>query len=302
MNEPKRRYLLGVVLILAVAASFATNSTLAAIAYADGATALSVLTYRTFTSLIVLYILLRIWRVPMALPPEKKRAALGLGLLLGAYSYGLLGAIEHIPVALAVLTFYLYPLFVGFGAWAMGREPMTLRLAASLIAAFVGLGFALDITGENLNLTGIALAAGGAVLNAALVLLNNRLVGATDSRPVSLYMLITATVCFILIDIAVGEYPVPPTPVGFAAFIGVGVFYAFSIIGFFVAISWIGTVRTSLFMNFEPIASMFLGVTLLSQMLEPSQYFGAALVVAAILFTCTARAEADPRSRSKTPR
>ncbi len=285
MAHSKRRFLLGVVLILAVAASFATNSTLAAIAYADGATALSVLTYRKFAAAAVLFVIIRMWRVPLYLPPQKRRAALAMGLLLGAYSYGLLGAIEHIPVALAVLTFYLYPLFVGFGAWVTGRERMTFRLAVALITAFIGLGLALDITGAGLNMTGIALAAGGAALNAVLVLTNSRLVGSTDSRPVSFHMLITATLFYVVIDIFVGDFPLPRTPLGYAAFFGVGAFYSFSIIGFFIAVSWIGSVRTSLLMNFEPVASMFLGIIVLGQFLEPSQYLGAALVVGAILFS-----------------
>ena len=89
----------------------------------------------------------------------------------------------------------------------------------------------------------------------------------------------------MVIDIFVGDSPLPRTPLGYAAFFGVGAFYSFSIIGFFIAVSWIGSVRTSLLMNFEPVASMFLGIIVLGQVLEPSQYLGAALVVGAILFS-----------------
>ena len=161
---------------------------------------------------------------------------------------------------------------------------MTLALAVSLIAAFIGLGFALDITGDALNLTGVALAITAAVLNTALILLNRRLVGEADSRPVSFYMLASAAIAVVIASLISGTYPVPETVVGITAFLGVGVFYAFSIISFFAALSMIGPIRNGLFMNFEPVTSVFLGFVLLGQVLAPLQLLGAAIVVCAIVF------------------
>jgi len=77
----------------------------------------------------------------------------------------------------------------------------------------------------------------------------------------------------------------PSGAIGWAAFLGVGVFYSFSIVAMFVAISWIGTVRTALIMNMEPITSVFLGIVLLGQPMSLSQLAGAAIVVGAIVFT-----------------
>src|SRR5690606_29835767 len=127
-----RHPLLGIALCLTAAASFACNTALASIAYAHGATPLSVLTYRTALAVVALFVILKLLRVRVTLPPRQRYAALALGVMLGAYSYGLLGAIPYMPVALAVLTFYLYPLFVGIAAWLLGRERMTPALALSL--------------------------------------------------------------------------------------------------------------------------------------------------------------------------
>lgn len=286
------RSLLGIFLSLAAAASFATNSTLARIAYDQGATPLSVATFRTILAAVILFVILRLWRVPISLPPRRRWQALGLGLLLATYSFGLLGAVERIPVALAVLIFYLYPLLTAVGAWATGQERMTLPLGLSLVAAFIGLGLVLNTGTAELDGIGIALAVLAAVFNTALVLLNRRMVGDADSRPISLYMLICAAVIFVGADIGLGAFPVPQSTVGLAAFIGVGLFYSFSIITFFMAISMIGPIRNGIFMNFEPVTSVFLGVVVLSQVLQPLQFLGAAIVIGAIVFAALNKAGA----------
>ncbi len=285
MSTIPRSPLAGIVLCLIAAMSFACNTALASVAYKHGATPLSVLTYRIALAVIALYVVLKIQGVSVRLPAKQRNMALALGVILGAYSYGLLGAIPYMPVALAVLTFYLYPLFVGLASWALGREKMTLALGGALIVAFIGLSLALDLGGGTLNPIGFAHALGGAVLITVLVLLNSKMVGTGDSRPVSLHMLFTGFLSYAACDIALGEFPLPVDALGWAAFLGVGVFYSFAIVSMFVTISWIGTVRTALIMNLEPITSVFLGIMLLGQPMSASQLLGAAIVVGAIVFT-----------------
>ena len=145
--------------MLCVAASFAANSTLAKLSYDHGATPLSVLTWRSGLSALCVFAVLIIWRLPWKLPARQRWAAIIMGCVVASYSYGLLGAIEYIPVALAVLTFYLYPLLTCLGAWVIGQEKLTLRTSLCLIIAFVGLATALDIRGD-FNVIGISMAAG----------------------------------------------------------------------------------------------------------------------------------------------
>jgi drug/metabolite transporter (DMT)-like permease len=290
MSDNSRHPLAGIFLSLAAAASFACNTALASVAYAHGATPMSVLTYRACLAAIVLFAILLAMRVKMTLPPRQRWAALGLGLLVGSYSYGLLGAVAHMPVALAVLSFYVYPLIVGLVSWALGRERMTPALGVALVVAFAGLFLALDVGGGRLSPAGFGLAFGGALLFTLVILVNNALVGGADSRPVSLHMLTVAAAFYLLIDLVLGEFPLPQGGIGVAAFLGVGVFYTFSIISMFIAVSWIGPARTSLTMNFEPITSVFLGTVVLGQAMAPLQFLGAALVIASILFVAWMRA------------
>jgi probable blue pigment (indigoidine) exporter len=279
-----RSQLMGSLFCAVVAVSFAFNTVFASIAYRDGANAMSVLTYRTLLALIAVFVLLRVWRVPMYLTPRKRLAACGLGLLMATYCYGLLAAIEHMPVALAVLTFYLYPLLTGVISGLLGYERLTPGLIVALVAGFVGLAFALDIGGGGLNLTGFALAGSGALLMTLMVFLNNKVAAGEDSRRITLYVLSTATLAYLVIDLVLGEYRLPQTAEGMLAFLGVGLFFAFSIIGIFVSFSKIGMVQTTMIMNLEPVTSVFLGTVLLGQSMKLSQFGGAALVIAAVVF------------------
>jgi len=290
MSVLDRHRWLGVGYIVVVPISFACNTALASVAYADGATAFSVLTTRTAMACLALFCILKLLGVSVVLPPAKRYAALAMGVMLGTYSYGLLGAIQYMPLALAVITFYIYPLLVGVASWALGYERMNWSLGGALFVAFVGLALALDVFGGTLSPIGFALAASGAVLNTVLSLINSRLVGrGGDSRAFSLHMLATGTLTYVVADLVIGGFPLPHTAIGLAAFLGVGVFYGFSIVGIFVVISWLGPARAALTQNIEPITSVFIGTVLLHQAMKPTQLLGAGLVLSAILFSAWRR-------------
>ncbi len=284
MINLRSKQVIGPIIVLIVAASFACNTALAALSYQHGAAPLSVLTYRTTLGFVVLAILLAFKRPADPLPGRLRIACLGLGVLVAGYSFGLLSSIAHIPLALGVLTFYLYPLFVGIGAWLTGLERMTWPTMAQLLVAFAGLGLALDVGGDKLNFTGLAFATMAALLFTLLLLINGRILQGRDSRPVSLHMLGMGAFLYWMADLSVGEFPLPTTDIGMAAFIGGGLFYTFSMITMFVAVGMIGPVRVALFMNFEPVTSVILGILLLGQPMTALQLSGAGLVIAAIIW------------------
>ena len=60
-------------------------------------------------------------------------------------------------------------------------------------------------------------------------------------------------------------------------------FYGFAMIAFFIAISMIGPVRTSLFSYADAVISAGLGVVVLGQALTPIQIAGIALVILALI-------------------
>ncbi len=273
----------GVALTLTVAASFALNSVLSALAYTGGSNAVSVITVRNIVALAILYVVLRMKGVAIALPSRQRNAALACGLLMALYSYGLLGAFEYMPVALAVITFYTYPILVAATGWISGREAFHPQHAIALVAAFAGLVLALDIWGTRPHALGVALATMAACGLTVLLMVSAKVRGDSDSRPITLHMLATTTVTYLVVSAVLGNFALPHTVPGWVGFVGTLITYTYSVVFMFVALSMLGPVRTSLTMNIEPVITVVLGYLILAQELNLLQMFGIAIVLAAVI-------------------
>lgn len=275
---------LGFAIATLAALSFAGNSISAVLAYQGGAAPISVVTVRLIFAVLALYAFIKLTGGRAALAPRDRNISLGVGFLLGIQGYTLFAAIDLMPVALAILVLYLYPLFTGVLAHVAGQERMTARLAAALGVAFVGLVLALNVAGKAVSGPGIAFAACSAVSLAGVIVLTSSIVTRLgDSRPVTFHMHITATITFILVALVMGDFPLPHTTRGWIGFAAVPVFYTVASIAFFAAVRVVGPVRTGLVMNSEPVANIVFGYLILGQHLLPIQLVGAALVLSAIV-------------------
>lgn len=294
--SPRVRSALLTLALVALATAFATGSTFARLSYDSGATALAVNTARSICAALMLVVVLRAQGVRLGLPAPVAWQSLGLGLFLAGYSWSLFVAIGIMPVALAIVVFYTWPFMVGLGAWAMGQERLTWLWPVAAGIAFVGLGLALGLGPGTPapDPVGVLYALAGAAGWAVLLLLNRKLVGRGDSRPVTLWMLVSAIVIYVAAAAIFGDFHLPTTPVGWAAFAASAGIYSVLPMSVFIVAAAAGPVRTALVMNFEPIASMVLTALILDQVLAPLQMFGAVLVVASLTLARGASRSAAP--------
>ena len=272
----------GIALALAAAVAFALASTSASVAYHSGSNPLTVAAIRFLLPTGTLVVWLRMRGVPFALPGWDGCVAALLGAVTAVYSWALLSAIGAIPLALAILVFYLFPLVAAVILAACGWEKFRWQTTAAIVLAFAGLALALDPRGGNLNFEGVALALVGALGLGIVTAVSSRVFRAGDSRPVTLYIVAVAAMVLIVLCATHGEFLLPQTGFGWLGFLGTSVFYTFGIIAFFTAISMIGPVRVSLLSYAEPVVSAGLGVSLLGEALAPMQVTGIALVITAL--------------------
>jgi drug/metabolite transporter (DMT)-like permease len=277
------RAALVILALIAIATAFATGTILARLSYDSGVTPLTVSTTRTLAALLVLALVLRLRGAPLAPARPVRLPALALGLILAAYSFGLFVAVGLMPVALAIVVFYTWPFMAGIGAWLTGQERLTWLWPVTAATAFAGLVIALDVGGSVPDWRGVALALAGAFGWAVLLLLNRRLVGSADTRPVTLWMLLSAATVYVVGALVSGDYHLPRDTIGWVGLGGAAACYSFLPMSLFAVARLAGPVRTGLVMNFEPIASLTLGALLLGQVLAPVQILGMALVVAAVI-------------------
>jgi drug/metabolite transporter (DMT)-like permease len=183
---------------------------------------------------------------------------------------------------------------IGFASWVLGIERLTWRWPLAAGTALLGLMLALDVLHTIPDIGGTALALVAAAGWTVTLLINRRIVSGGDSRPVTLHMMLAAAVVNAIACMLSGGLAFPQGAVGWLSLAGSVAAYCFASIGTFMAVAMSGAVRAGLLMNFEPIASLILGVVLLDQVLSTHQVIGAALVVGALIAANRATAPVTP--------
>jgi len=283
--------------LLSFAVAFAMTGICTALALEAGSTPLTVVTVRTLAAIALLAGWLLYSRIPLRLGKRDLAIALLIGIPLCINNYMLNAAIGEIPVPLVVLIFYTWPALTTAASWLLGKERFRWRAAAGLALAFAGVALTLNVPLSAAQALGAWLALGAAVLWSSAFLLTGHFFGGRDTRVPTLYMMCTAAAVFLAACLLTGDVAWPAGAAGWSGLGGVGAFYAYALIGLFLASVRLGATRAGFYMNFEPIASVALAALLLGQRLAPVQLAGAALVIAA-LFLFRPPAGALPSRRS----
>jgi drug/metabolite transporter (DMT)-like permease len=294
---PRRTAALTPAHLLAFAVAFAMTGICTALALQGGSNPLTVVTVRTVCAVLLLLAWLSYRSVPLAMARRDLAIALLIGLPLCINNYMINAAIGEIPVPLAVLIFYTWPAITTAASWLLGKERFRWRTAAALALAFAGVALALNVELTAAQAKGVWLALGAACMWSAAFLLTGHFFHGRDTRVATLYMMLTALGVFVAACLVTGAVAWPASVPGWSGLAGVGAFYAFALIGLFLASVRIGATRAGFYMNFEPIASVLLAALILGQRLAPVQLAGAALVIAA-LFLFRPPAAASPSRKS----
>jgi drug/metabolite transporter (DMT)-like permease len=284
-----QRAWVGIAVALAAAAGFALANTSANVAYQGGSNPLTVAATRFLAPTAALVAWMRVSGISPVLSKRDAYVAAALGLVTALYTWALLRSFSSIPFALAILIFYLFPLIAAVIVAGFGWEKFSWKTGAAIVLALAGLALALDVHGGNLNIDGVLLAFFAAVGLAIIVVVSSRVFGKGDARPLTLYMAATASALLLIVCASSGDFALPQTISGWVGFVAAAGFYGFAMIAFFIAISMIGPVRTSLFSYADAVLSAGLGVVVLGQALTLFQIAGIAIVVLALIVTTLPR-------------
>lgn len=281
----------GIIVALAAAAAFSLANMSAAVAHDGGATPLTVAAVRYLVPAVALVIWLRLSGGSLLMRRRDAAAAVGLGIVTAFYTWALLKSFTLIPFALAVLIFYLFPLLAAVIVAALGWEKFAWRTAAEIVVAITGLALALNVHGGHLEPQGVLLAGLAAVGLAIVVAVSSRVFGKDDARPLTLYMAASASVLLFILCAASRDFVLPHTNTAWFGFIVSSTLYAFAMIAFYIAVSMIGPVLSSLLSYADAVISAGLGVVVFGQALAPVQVAGIALVIVALIGATVQRSE-----------
>jgi len=274
----------GIVLALVSAGFFALANTLAGVAYKGGSNPFTLSATRFVLPAILLFLILLFSGKAIILARRPAITAAILGLLSVVYTFALLKAIELLPVTIAILIFYLFPILTAFILALFGAGRLTAKTIVSALIVFFGLSLALAAQFGELNLTGMLAGLVSAIGFAVVCSVSNRLMHDQDSRQVTLYLSAAATVAMIAIGFVVDDVRLPLTTAGWSGFIFSNLLYAAAIIGFYLSIAMVGAGAATFFLNLEPIVVVGAGYVFLGQVISPWQMVGVAIVVGALIY------------------
>lgn len=278
------RQWLGVALTVGGAFGFAANVIVTVLIYRSGSDPVTYILVRAAGFALVLAIVLRAIDRPIRLPPTETVKAVLLGTLFAVQSFTFFKGISLIPVSVAAIIEYTYPIQIAIYMRLVHLEPMGPIKIGALIAAFVGVGLAvLKPFDQAIDPSGVAYIVLGSMLAASMMLLSNRIMGTVDSRRLTLHMTATVAVLYFLLFLVTDLEPVwPQTGTGWILLAAAPFVYLGGMLSFFTGLAMIGPTRASMLANSEPIFVLMLAVPILGEVLSPWQLLGAALVIGSI--------------------
>jgi drug/metabolite transporter (DMT)-like permease len=270
--------------VLSAAVMFTVADISGKLALTNGTDVLSLLSFRSVVGIGLVFVWLRLGEPAAVLSPDARWVSLALGLLLTANMFGLFKAIELIPVSIAILTYFIYPLLTGILGATTGIDRLTVGGAATALVAFFGLALIIGANPAGLAVAGILAAAGGALCRAAILLITRAALTGADARLVTWYTLWSSTLMFATASILTWSWHWPHGAAGWGAFLSIGVTTTIGIFALYVSAQRIGPFRTALFMNLEPLMTSALGTFLLGERLTTLQMLGCVMMIAALCF------------------
>ncbi len=270
--------------VLTAAAMFTLSDIFGKLALEGGADVMSLLTFRSILGIGFVFLWLQLGKGAVALSPRAKWVSLALGVLLTANLFSLFKAIELVPVSIAILTYFIYPLLTGILGAVAGVDRLTVTGAAIALAAFFGLALIIGANPSGLAALGLLAAVGGALCRTAMLLVTRASLKGADARLVTWYTLWSSTLVFAALSLLAWDWHWPHGASAWVAFVGIGFTTTAAIVALYVSTQQIGPFRTALFMNLEPLMTAALSAVVLGDRMTPLQVLGGAMMIAALCF------------------
>jgi probable blue pigment (indigoidine) exporter len=264
------------------ALSYSAADILGKVVFNDGMDVLSFITTRGVLTVLFFWFWLR--GAPPSRPhtTRERIVSIGLGIMFSANIFALLLAIQLLPLSIAILTYFTYPLLTGLAGAVTGVDRVGWRGLLSALIAFIGLAIMLGARLGEVDMIGVVAALTAAVLRVVSLLITRASLRDTDSRLNTWYSLVPSALVFVLASLLTRTWNPPQSSLGWGAFAGMSVTSTFSVLTIFMSIARIGPFRTALIMNLEPLVSTLGSIALLGEVLTPAQAMGGAIMLVAL--------------------
>jgi drug/metabolite transporter (DMT)-like permease len=247
--------------------------------------------FRTFFIAVALAVLGVLRGENFRIPPDARAAFAIQSVATLVISVSYLASVQFIPVGLAAIIFFTFPVIIMLAAPLVeGHSPGLLRIAIAAFA-FAGLGISVGADFETLDIRGILLAAAAAVF-CALQFFSGRTLS-RDMTPAafgSLVHLVILPFTFLLALVVggghIGMFPGgTANGWGIAFMTGVGVLYLGGYFAHMSSLRFAPASTVAPYFNLEPMIATIVAAVFLGERLALNQYVGGGMVLAALVMS-----------------
>lgn len=277
----------GVLVVLLSALAISLTNVAAPFVYEAGGNPQTIIVLRNLAFLVICGAWLKASGRFRWLDRRGQLACIGAGIAYNCGSAGLLTSLLTLPVSLAILIFFTFPLLTALFECVLDRRRPGLGQIACLAAALVGLAVALEVEHFAFAVEGVVFAFVAALGVSLSYVWTGRALPKEDSAVMTFHMAITGLVAASLFVLATGSFALPaegePKLLGWGAFLVAILGFVVAFFSMFRGVHLIGPAPTAMVMNLEPVFTIALAVALLSEGLSLQKLIGGALVLAAVV-------------------
>jgi drug/metabolite transporter (DMT)-like permease len=273
----------GLLFALAAASLYGVNIVSTRFAALAGISGVTLVFYRVFLMLALMLAAAALWRAPLRVPPGERGAMAVLGLASAALGTSYLSSVAFIPVTVAVVIFYTYPVLIVLASPFVEGARLTASLLGVVTLAVVGVALVVGPAFDGLDWRGLVLAATASVATAV------QFFAAARCRATGLIaktVWINVVVLPVSAVIALASGALAPPQLLLAAPVAVAVTIGCYVLGFvfqFAALARSSAVVAGIAFCAEPVVAALTSAAMLGERLSWLQLAGGALVLAAIM-------------------
>ena len=272
------RYTSGLLFMGISATAFGSAPTFAKLAFDNSINPSSLQSYRFLITFIVILFVAIITKTKLKVTRSHLPRLFTLALSTGLSSFCYMTSVNYIPVAIASLTFFTFPLVVAPISHLLGMDKLSPLKVAAMLIAFSGLCLLMG-NSYQLNWHGIAMAFAAGLFVATSFIVSKPLTN--DLSPITLAVFATGMPCiaYLTISFTFTTLVIPYTLAGCSGLIVNSLCHALGLTCCYAAIARLGALRTAVMMNIEPLISALAAYLVLNQFLTIYQILGVCGVV-----------------------
>ena len=277
------------VTLLLLAWVFGANHVAARVAFDHGVDVVTAVAVRSLATALVVALIVRAMALPVRLAASQWRWMAVVGGLIAVQSLCLYAAVARLPVALALLAFNSFPVWVALWSALVYRQRPPRAVLWAMPVILLGLALALDVTGAAERAAPAGFGAGVAValtaaasFGLALVFTQHELASVDGRVRTMLTMALVGTLA-LLLTLGGGGLHWPQATPGWVGLALLTLFYGIAFTVMFVLLPRLGVAANSPILNTEPVAALVMAWALLGQTIAPLQLLGCGVVVLAVV-------------------